>query len=117
MQQIVSNTNKGHSICVSKRNPFLDLLRMALEGRICLCLKPPKEFHPEKFVDHQDVSTIKNLLAFDKVSSMNNDNDDESVSNQLAFEEEQSSEEEEEEDTLTTAAKNKFSALLQSTDE
>ena len=90
---------------------------MALEGRICLCLKPPKEFHPEKFVDHQDVSTIKNLLAFDKVSSMNNEDDDESVSNQLAFEEEQSSEEEEEEDTLTTAAKNKFSALLKSTDE
>ena len=83
---------------------------MALEGRICLCLRPPKEFHPEKFVNDPDVSTIKNILAFDMT--------DENISNQQVSEEDQSSEEEEEEedDTLTTD-KNKFSALLQSTDE
>ena len=87
---------------------------MALEGWICLCLRPPKEFHPEKFVNDPDVSTIKNILAFDKVS----EDTDENISNQQVSEEDQSSEEEEEEedDTLTTD-KNKFSALLQSTDE
>ena len=60
---------------------------MALEGRICLCLRPPKEFHPEKFVNDPDVSTIKNILAFDKVS----EDTDENISNQEVSEEDQSS--------------------------
>ena len=76
-------------------------------------MRPPKEFHPEKFVNDPDVSTIKNILAFDKVSEDTNEN----ISNQQVSEENQSSEEEEEEDDTLTTDKNKFSALLQSTDE
>ena len=85
---------------------------MALEGRICLSLRPPKEFSPEKFVDHPDVQIIKDLLALDKVETLAEETDDtlrESAS-------EESEEETSDQEETLPAATNKFSAL-QGTDD
>ena len=87
---------------------------MALEGRICLSLKPPKEFSPEKFVDHPDVQIIKDLLALDKVETLSEEMGD--TLRESASDDEESEEETSDQEETLPAATNKFSAL-QGTDD
>jgi len=58
-----------------------EILRMALEGKICLALEPP-DFDPEAFVNHPDTEFVKEVLG--KEEDIENiteeDEDDESSS-------------------------------------
>jgi len=60
------------------------IMRMALEGRICLCLRPP-EYDANNFSSHPDLKTINDLLALDQVTcdtdeliEVNNSSDEDS---------------------------------------
>ena len=87
------------------------IMRMCLEGRICLSLRPPG-YDSEAFVSHPDKDVINHLLALDQVGEakeIENEEIDESSSD-----EEESGDEniEEDQDTATVLpAKNKFSLL------
>lgn len=73
------------------------LMRMTLEGRLILSLKPPG-YKKEHFAEHPDIAVIKELLALD-----HNAAEDESQSDE--------EESEVEDEQPIQVAKNKFDAL------
>ncbi len=48
------------------------ILRMTLEGRIMLALRPPK-YEPAKWTEHPDVAVIEDLLAMNKIKTDDDD--------------------------------------------
>ncbi|KAL1456567.1 hypothetical protein WDU94_001288 [Cyamophila willieti] len=111
-----------------------ELLRMATEGRICLCLMPPQYLDRQEYwTKHADVAEILWIQARSKeevyVHPVVSVSDDESISGgknkskrkgkQVEEEEEEDEEEEsseEEESGVAVTSGNKFSALLDESD-
>ena len=79
------------------------IMRMCLEGRICLSLRPPG-YDPETYESHSDKDVINDLLAFDQIVEAEelNENVNESSSDE---------EECDDDDAVALPAKNKFSLL------
>ena len=86
------------------------IMRMALEGRISLALRPP-EYNKEYWTQHKDIEVVKDLLAIHKV--------DPSGDTQEPLEQNDQSEESDDEDIdeaneskeVNFAGRNKFNAL------
>ena len=81
------------------------VMRMALEGRLTLCLRPP-DFDKGSWTNHPDLEIIKDLLAMDKVLEKEEAEDEEESDHS-----ETEDDEDDQEEAPITMAKNKFSAL------
>ena len=81
------------------------IMRMALEGKLTLCLRPPG-YRKADWQGHPDTVIIKDLLALDKIGG-------EIIEEEIKEESDSDSEQSviEEEEEALTVAKNKFSVL------
>ena len=95
-------TARGHRLDVNRAANHI--MRMALEGRLALSLRPPK-YKPNEWANHDDVAVIEDVLAIHKLP----------VSDVAEEEEEPSSEESDgdhdDSEPVVTVSRNKFAAL------
>ena len=92
------------------------IMRMCLEGRICLSLRPPG-YNAEAYATHSDKEVIHHLLALDQVGDkedVDTEDVDESSSSEESGDE---AVEDEQKSAAVLPAKNKFSLLEGSDDE